>query len=254
MRGCRPARRRSASASPHPARSIRGAASSSRRRTSRRGMTSRSRASVSAALDLPAFLERDTNVAVLAEWRTGAARGARDRRLHHGLHRHRRRRHHRRAPAHRPGRHGRRDGPHHRRARRPDLRLRRRRPRRGDRLGHGAGARGQRARRTQVPRLACASWPPAARRSTQRCWPDAADDGDAASARAVAAGMDRDRRPVRVARERPQPGGHRHRRQHRRAPSPRCSKSPARRSRAARSRSRQPACGWCPRRSATTSR
>ena len=34
-------------------------------------------ASVSDALDLPAFLERDTNVAVLAEWRTGAARGAR---------------------------------------------------------------------------------------------------------------------------------------------------------------------------------
>lgn len=33
-------------------------------------------ASVSAALDLPAFLERDTNVAVLAEWRHGAARGA----------------------------------------------------------------------------------------------------------------------------------------------------------------------------------
>lgn len=33
-------------------------------------------ASVSAALDLPAFLERDANVAVLAEWRTGAARGA----------------------------------------------------------------------------------------------------------------------------------------------------------------------------------
>lgn len=33
-------------------------------------------ASVSRALDLPAFLERDTNVAVLAEWRNGAARGA----------------------------------------------------------------------------------------------------------------------------------------------------------------------------------
>ena len=32
-------------------------------------------ASVSEALDLPAFLERDTNVAVLAEWRNGAARG-----------------------------------------------------------------------------------------------------------------------------------------------------------------------------------
>ncbi len=33
-------------------------------------------ARVSEALDLPTFLERDTNVAVLAEWRTGAARGA----------------------------------------------------------------------------------------------------------------------------------------------------------------------------------
>jgi glucokinase len=33
-------------------------------------------ASVSEALDLPAYLERDTNVAVLAEWRHGAARGA----------------------------------------------------------------------------------------------------------------------------------------------------------------------------------
>jgi glucokinase len=33
-------------------------------------------ASVSEALDLPAFLERDTNVAVRAEWRDGAARGA----------------------------------------------------------------------------------------------------------------------------------------------------------------------------------
>ena len=33
-------------------------------------------ASVSEALDLPVFLERDTNVAVLAEWRHGAARDA----------------------------------------------------------------------------------------------------------------------------------------------------------------------------------
>ncbi len=33
-------------------------------------------AKVSEALDLPTFLERDTNVAVLAEWRHGAARGA----------------------------------------------------------------------------------------------------------------------------------------------------------------------------------
>jgi len=32
--------------------------------------------SMSEALDLPAFLERDTNVAVQAEWRDGAARGA----------------------------------------------------------------------------------------------------------------------------------------------------------------------------------
>lgn len=32
---------------------------------------------VQAALDLPAYLERDTNVAVMAEWRYGAARGAR---------------------------------------------------------------------------------------------------------------------------------------------------------------------------------
>jgi glucokinase len=35
-------------------------------------------AHVAAALDLPVFLERDTNVAVLAEWRYGAARGATD--------------------------------------------------------------------------------------------------------------------------------------------------------------------------------
>jgi glucokinase len=35
-------------------------------------------AAVEDALDLPAFLERDTNVAVLAEWRYGAARGASD--------------------------------------------------------------------------------------------------------------------------------------------------------------------------------
>ena len=35
-------------------------------------------AAVEDAVDLPAFLERDTNVAVLAEWRHGAARGARD--------------------------------------------------------------------------------------------------------------------------------------------------------------------------------
>ena len=34
-------------------------------------------AAVEDALDLPAFLERDTNVAVLAEWRYGAARGTR---------------------------------------------------------------------------------------------------------------------------------------------------------------------------------
>ena len=34
-------------------------------------------AHVADALDLPAFLERDTNVAVLAEWRYGAARGVR---------------------------------------------------------------------------------------------------------------------------------------------------------------------------------
>jgi glucokinase len=33
---------------------------------------------VAAATGLPAFLERDTNVAVMAEWRHGAARGARD--------------------------------------------------------------------------------------------------------------------------------------------------------------------------------
>ncbi len=33
---------------------------------------------LSDALDLPTFLERDTNVAVLAEWRYGAARGASD--------------------------------------------------------------------------------------------------------------------------------------------------------------------------------
>jgi glucokinase len=33
---------------------------------------------VESALNLPAFLERDTNVAVMAEWRHGAARGARD--------------------------------------------------------------------------------------------------------------------------------------------------------------------------------
>jgi len=33
---------------------------------------------VEAALGLPAFLERDTNVAVMAEWRHGAARGAND--------------------------------------------------------------------------------------------------------------------------------------------------------------------------------
>ena len=35
-------------------------------------------AAVEDALDLPAFLERDTNVAVLAEWRYGAARGTSD--------------------------------------------------------------------------------------------------------------------------------------------------------------------------------
>lgn len=35
-------------------------------------------AAVEEALDLPVFLERDTNVAVLAEWRHGAARGTRD--------------------------------------------------------------------------------------------------------------------------------------------------------------------------------
>ncbi|MGZ8481098.1 MAG: ROK family protein [Candidatus Limnocylindria bacterium] len=35
-------------------------------------------APVEAALDLPTFLERDTNVAVLAEWRYGAAQGARN--------------------------------------------------------------------------------------------------------------------------------------------------------------------------------
>jgi len=33
---------------------------------------------VQAALELPTFLERDTNVAVMAEWRHGAARGARN--------------------------------------------------------------------------------------------------------------------------------------------------------------------------------
>ena len=35
-------------------------------------------ARMEAALGLPAFLERDTNVAVMAEWRFGAARGTRD--------------------------------------------------------------------------------------------------------------------------------------------------------------------------------
>lgn len=35
-------------------------------------------AEVASAVDLPAFLERDTNVAVMAEWRSGAGRGARD--------------------------------------------------------------------------------------------------------------------------------------------------------------------------------
>ncbi|HEX5040544.1 MAG TPA: ROK family protein [Candidatus Limnocylindria bacterium] len=33
---------------------------------------------IAEALDLPAFLERDTNVAVMGEWRYGAARGTRD--------------------------------------------------------------------------------------------------------------------------------------------------------------------------------
>lgn len=33
---------------------------------------------VGSALDLPAYLERDTNVAMMAEWRYGAARGTRD--------------------------------------------------------------------------------------------------------------------------------------------------------------------------------
>ena len=98
-------------------------------------------ARVAEALDLPTFVERDTNVAVLAEWRYGAARGARtaiyvtvSTGIGGGLIVDGR-------PVIGPGRHGRRDRPHRRRPRRPALRLRRHRPRGGDCLRHRARAR-----------------------------------------------------------------------------------------------------------------
>ena len=66
----------SASASRLPERSTRGAASCVAPPNLAAWHEVPLAARVSEALDLPTFLERDTNVAVLAEWRTGAARGA----------------------------------------------------------------------------------------------------------------------------------------------------------------------------------
>ncbi len=73
-RGCPP---RSACACRRLGRSTRGSASCERLPTSRGGTTFPSPRIVAGALGLPTFLERDTNVAVLAEWRYGAARGVR---------------------------------------------------------------------------------------------------------------------------------------------------------------------------------
>ena len=67
-----------ASASPHPARWTPGAASCWRHRIWPAGRTCRWSSASRRRLGLPAFLERDTNVAVMAEWRHGAAREARD--------------------------------------------------------------------------------------------------------------------------------------------------------------------------------
>ena len=120
----------------------------------------------------------------------------------------------------------------------------------GTALAREASALARRA----VPRRACASSPPTARRSTPRCWPApptrATPPRRAPSTRAWAAigalcaSLVNVLNPEviviggSIAEHRPRaPRGRR-----------------ARRSRAARSPSRQPACGWSRRRSATTSR
>ena len=99
---------------------------------------------VEAALGLPAFLERDTNVAVMAEWRHGAAREARDviyitvsTGIGGGIVVDGR-------PLIGPDGTAGEVGPRHGRAGRTALRRRLARPRRGDRLRHGHRARGSR--------------------------------------------------------------------------------------------------------------
>ena len=110
---------------------------------------------VAEALGLPAFLERDTNVAVMGEWRYGAARGTRNAIYITVSTGHRRRRDHRRPPADRartarPARSATSRSSSTGRA----AACGRHRPRRGDRLGHRACTRGPGAPLRTVDRTA----------------------------------------------------------------------------------------------------
>ena len=153
--------------------------------------------------------------------RAGVRGGARRRRLHlpDRLDGRRRRDRHRRRDPPRARRPGRRARPRARGARRPALRLRRHRPRRGDRGRRRAGPRGARdpgGRRLGVPR----------RRAPRRCEPgqelsakDVAEGalaGDPACRRRHGSGAPRARRRVRRLRQRLQPAPDRHRRLDRR--------------------------------------
>ena len=73
--GCRPDRRLDLVSRPARPVARRGGPRPESRRA---GATSLSRRASPEALGLPAFLERDTNVAIMGEWRYGAARGASD--------------------------------------------------------------------------------------------------------------------------------------------------------------------------------
>ena len=104
---------------------------------------------VAERIGLPVFVDNDANAAMLAEWRFGAARGARDAALLTiGTGHRRRARRRRRAAARQPGR-GRRARPHGRPGRRAALQRQLPQPRLPGvgLLGHGAGARGAAPRR-----------------------------------------------------------------------------------------------------------
>ena len=105
-------------------------------------------------LGLPVVVDNDANAAMLAEWRCGAARGARERDHADARHRHRRRARRRRRARARRARRGRRARPHRRRRRRaavPGAAARTTAAWRRWRPGHALGARGPARRRARRP-------------------------------------------------------------------------------------------------------